>query len=154
MATQNALAFNESDIERANVAADHSCLFTSAAYLCQGLTDELELKTAGRKLREVCAEAVLADALIRNMSRPAQQPSGVVDDVEGKHVPTGVMLRATVIHELKSTPSPALFGTTTGIIGAAWKATPSRRSAPTIVDTALAGTLTTASILPGRGSGQ
>ena len=49
------------DIVRHSVAADHSCLFTSVAYLCQGLTNEVELKTAGRKLREVCAEAVLAD---------------------------------------------------------------------------------------------
>ena len=48
-------------LARHSVAADHSCLFTSVAYLCQGLTNEVELKTAGRKLREVCAEAVLAD---------------------------------------------------------------------------------------------
>ena len=49
------------DIIRHSVPADHSCLFTSVAYLCQGTSGEVELRTAGRKLREVCAQAVLAD---------------------------------------------------------------------------------------------
>ena len=49
------------DIIRHSVPADHSCLFTSVAYLCQGSSGEVELRTAGRKLREVCAQAVLAD---------------------------------------------------------------------------------------------
>ena len=47
------------DIIRHSVPADHSCLFTSVAYLCQGTSGEVELRTAGRKLREVCAQAVL-----------------------------------------------------------------------------------------------
>ena len=49
------------DILRHSVPADHSCLFTSVAYLCQGTSGEVELRTAGRKLREVCAQTVLAD---------------------------------------------------------------------------------------------
>lgn len=49
------------DIMRHSVPADHSCLFASVAYLCQGISGEVELRTAGRKLREVCAQAVLAD---------------------------------------------------------------------------------------------
>ena len=49
------------DIIRHSVPADHSCLFASVAYLCQGISGEVELRTAGRKLREVCAQAVLAD---------------------------------------------------------------------------------------------
>ena len=49
------------DIIRHSVPADHSCLFASVAYLCQGTSGEVELRTAGRKLREVCAQAVLAD---------------------------------------------------------------------------------------------
>ena len=49
------------DIFRHSVPADHSCLFASVAYLCQGISGEVELRTAGRKLREVCAQAVLAD---------------------------------------------------------------------------------------------
>eukprot|EP00964_Phaeocystis_antarctica_P057424 scaffold33986_cov43-Phaeocystis_antarctica.AAC.1 len=49
------------NIIRHSVPADHSCLFTSVAYLCQGTSGEVELRTAGRKLREVCAQAVLAD---------------------------------------------------------------------------------------------
>jgi len=43
------------------VAADNNCLFTTCAYLCEGLTSELDLRAAARRLRAVCAEAVLAD---------------------------------------------------------------------------------------------
>jgi len=48
-------------MERRHVAADNNCLFTSCAYLCEGLTSELDLRAAARRLRAVCAEAVLAD---------------------------------------------------------------------------------------------
>ena len=48
-------------MERRKVPADNNCLFTSLAYLCQGLTSEIELNVAARKLRGVCADVVLAD---------------------------------------------------------------------------------------------
>ena len=48
-------------IVRHPVPADNNCLFTSCAYLCQGLATEHELKAAARELREICANAVLAD---------------------------------------------------------------------------------------------
>ena len=48
-------------LTRHRVPADHSCLFTATAYLCQGLTDGAQLGAAGRKLRSVCADTVLAD---------------------------------------------------------------------------------------------
>ena len=48
-------------MERRKVAPDNNCLFTSMAYLCQGIENEIELSGAARKLRTVCAEAVLTD---------------------------------------------------------------------------------------------
>lgn len=48
-------------LTRHKVPADNSCLFTACAYLCQGLTGDIELKVAGRVLRTVCAETVVAD---------------------------------------------------------------------------------------------
>ena len=42
-------------LTRHKVPADNSCLFTACAYLCQGLTGDIELKVAGRALRPVCA---------------------------------------------------------------------------------------------------
>ena len=48
-------------MERRKVAADNNCLFTSIAYLCQGLTTEAELLPAARALRTACAEAVKSD---------------------------------------------------------------------------------------------
>jgi hypothetical protein len=50
-----------SALARRQVAADNNCLFTTCAYLCEGLTSELELRAAARRLRVACAEAVLAD---------------------------------------------------------------------------------------------
>ena len=46
---------------RDRVPGDHSCLFTSLARLCDGVTDKAALKDAGHKLRIMCADAVLAD---------------------------------------------------------------------------------------------
>jgi len=46
---------------RGSVKADNSCLFTATARLCQDITAEIQLKTAGRKLRVACADVVLAD---------------------------------------------------------------------------------------------
>lgn len=48
-------------LSRSSVSADNSCLFTAVARLCEGVEAEIALKTAGRRLRGVCAEAVLAD---------------------------------------------------------------------------------------------
>ena len=48
-------------LERFKVQADNSCLFTSVARLCEGVTDDLPLKNAGRRLRTVCAEAAASD---------------------------------------------------------------------------------------------
>jgi hypothetical protein len=46
---------------RGNVSADNNCLFTALCRLCEGVTSELQLKTAARRLRSVCADVVLAD---------------------------------------------------------------------------------------------
>lgn len=46
---------------RDRVPGDHSCLFTSLARLCGGVTDKAALKDAGHELRVVCADLVLAD---------------------------------------------------------------------------------------------
>ena len=46
---------------RGTVKADNSCLFTATARLCEGVTADVPLKTAGRRLRAVCADAVLTD---------------------------------------------------------------------------------------------
>jgi len=48
-------------LARHTVAADNNCLFTSAAYLCKGLTSAADLRAAARELRTVCANTVLAD---------------------------------------------------------------------------------------------
>lgn len=48
-------------LARRHVAADNNCLFTTFAYLCEGLTSELDLRAAARRLRAACADAVLAD---------------------------------------------------------------------------------------------
>ena len=48
-------------LSRFSVRADNSCLFTSIARLCEDVVDEIRLKTAGHKLREVCADAAAAD---------------------------------------------------------------------------------------------
>ena len=48
-------------LTRSPVRADNSCLFTAISRLAEGITDELPLKTAGRKLRGVCAELAAAD---------------------------------------------------------------------------------------------
>jgi ubiquitin thioesterase OTU1 len=50
-----------SALARRHVAADNNCLFTTCAYLCEGLTSEFDLRAAARRLRSVCGEAVLAD---------------------------------------------------------------------------------------------
>ena len=46
-----------STLTRGTVKADNSCLFTAIARLCENIESEHPLKTAGRKLRGVCAEA-------------------------------------------------------------------------------------------------
>ena len=62
MATTEALA-DFGPLQRASVAADNSCLFTTFAKLCAEPAPASEplLKAAGRELRAVCATAVLAD---------------------------------------------------------------------------------------------
>ena len=50
-----------STLTRGTVKADNSCLFTAIARLCENIESEHPLKTAGRKLRGVCAEAAAAD---------------------------------------------------------------------------------------------
>ena len=44
-------------LTRLSVKADNSCLFTSMARLCEAVTDDIPLKLAGRRLREVCAQS-------------------------------------------------------------------------------------------------
>ena len=46
---------------RGSVKADNSCLFTATARLCEDIAAEPPLKAAARRLRSVCADAVLAD---------------------------------------------------------------------------------------------
>ena len=48
-------------LSRGTVKSDNSCLFTAIARLAENITDEIRLKTAGRKLRGVCADAAAAD---------------------------------------------------------------------------------------------
>ena len=50
-----------SPLHRRSVAPDNSCLFTSFAYLCEGIDGSLALSGAARRLRQVCASDVLAD---------------------------------------------------------------------------------------------
>ena len=50
-----------SSLCRRHVAADNNCLFTTCAYLCEGLASELDLRAAARRLRATCAQMVLAD---------------------------------------------------------------------------------------------
>ena len=48
-------------LTRGSVKADNSCLFTAVARICEGLTDEIPLKNAARRLRGLCAELAAAD---------------------------------------------------------------------------------------------
>ena len=48
-------------LSRFSVRADNSCLFSAVARLCEGIAEEIPLKTAARRLREVCAEAAKDD---------------------------------------------------------------------------------------------
>ena len=48
-------------LERRHVPADNNCLFTATSYLCEGPKTDIELNVAARKLRAVCAAAVLSD---------------------------------------------------------------------------------------------
>ena len=48
-------------LARVRVAPDNNCLFTTAAYLCEDLTSELDLRAAARRLRAACADSVSAD---------------------------------------------------------------------------------------------
>ena len=50
-----------SQLHRAFVQPDNSCLFATVSFLCQGVTGPRDLKAASRKLREICALTVLAD---------------------------------------------------------------------------------------------
>jgi len=52
---------DEDDLVRASVKADNSCLFTSIARICEGITDDILLKNAARRLRGVCASTAASD---------------------------------------------------------------------------------------------
>jgi hypothetical protein len=48
-------------LNRLSVKADNSCLFTSIVRLCEDISSEIALKSAARRLRGVCADAVMSD---------------------------------------------------------------------------------------------
>lgn len=48
-------------LTRGTVKADNSCLFAATARLCEGITNDIHLKAASRRLRSVCANAALSD---------------------------------------------------------------------------------------------
>ena len=51
-----------SPLTRLSVPANNSCLFEATARLCEGITESIPLKIAGRRLRIVCADLAAADA--------------------------------------------------------------------------------------------
>ena len=63
MSVAKAMAELLAALQRRHVPPNHSCLFTSFAYLCEDLDAENDaaLRSASRRLREVCAAAVKAD---------------------------------------------------------------------------------------------
>jgi len=48
-------------LRRVSVNADNNCLFTSFAYVCEGLSTQMELRAAARRLRRMCSSCVLED---------------------------------------------------------------------------------------------